>query len=154
MIEGLERIVREHRFFAGLDEGFIHLVVGCARNVRFEAGQYLFREGEPADQFYLIRHGRVGLELSAPGQGTVTFQTVGEGEIVGVSWLIPPYRLTYDAKAIELTRAIAMDAACLRGKCEADHDLGYEMMKRFMPVLIQRLQATRLQILDVYGKHG
>ena len=94
------------------------------------------------------------MELSAPGRGTVTFQTVGAGEILGVSWLIPPYRWTYDARAIELTRAIGIDAACLRGKCEADHDLGYEMMKRFMPVLIQRLQATRLQILDVYGRHG
>lgn len=154
MIEGLERIVREHRFFAGLDEPFLQLVVGCARNVRFEEGQYLFREAAPADQFFLIRHGRVALELSAPGRGTVTFQTVGEGEILGVSWLIPPYRWTYDARAIELTRAIGIDAACLRGKCEADHDLGYEMMKRFMPVLIQRLQATRLQILDVYGRHG
>jgi CRP-like cAMP-binding protein len=154
MIEGLERIVREHRFFAGLEESFVGLVVGCAKNVRFEAGQYLFREGEPADQFYLIRHGRVALELSAPGRGRVTFQTLGENEILGVSWLIPPYRWTYDARAIELIRAISIDAACLRGKCEADHDLGYEMMKRFMPVLIQRLQATRLQILDVYGQHG
>jgi CRP-like cAMP-binding protein len=154
MIEGLERILRDHRFFAGLDEAFLRLVVGCAKNVRFEEGQYLFREGGPADQFFLIRHGRVALELSAPGRGTVTFQTIGEGEILGVSWLIPPYRWTYDARAVELTRAIGIDAACLRGKCEADHDLGYEMMKRFMPVLIERLQATRLQILDVYGSHG
>ena len=153
-MEGLERIVREHPFFAGLGEAPCKLVTGCAKNIRFEAGQYLFREGEPADQFYLLRHGRVAFELSAPGRGAVTFQTVGEGDIVGVSWLIPPYRWTYDAKAIELTRAIAMDAACLRRKCEADHDLGYDMMKRFMPVLLQRLQATRLQMPDVYGAHA
>jgi len=153
-IEGLERIVREHPFFAGLQEGFCTLICGCAKNVRFEAGQSLFHEGEAADQFYLIRHGRVALEITSPGRGTVTFQTLREGEIVGVSWLIPPYRWTYDAKALELTRAIAMDAACLRQKCETDHDLGYEMMKRFMPVLIQRLQATRMQILDVYGAHA
>ena len=152
-MEGLERIVCEHRFFAGLEEGFCALVGGCAKNVRFEAGQYLFHEGEPADQFYLLRHGRVALELHGPGRGPVTFQTLGAGEVVGVSWLIPPYRWTYDAKALELTRAIAIDAACLRQKCEADHDLGYAMMKRFMPVLIERLQATRLQILDVYGAH-
>jgi len=150
-IEGLDRIVREHPFFAGLDEAFCKLVCGCAKNVRFEAGQYLFREGGPADQFYLLRHGRVALQVSAPGRGEVTFQTVGEGEIVGVSWLIPPYRWSYDAKALELVRAISMDAKCLRQKCESDHDLGYEMMKRFVPVLVQRLQATRMQILDVYG---
>jgi len=74
--------------------------------------------------------------------------------MVGLSWLIPPWRWTYDARAIDDTRAIAIDALCLRQKCEADHDLGYEMMKRFMPVVIQRLQATRLQILDVYGTHA
>jgi CRP/FNR family transcriptional regulator, cyclic AMP receptor protein len=152
-MEGLERIVREHPFFAGLDEGFCTLVCGCAKNVRFEAGQYLFHEGERADQFYLLRHGRVALELNGPGRGPVTFQTLGTGEIVGVSWLIPPYRWTYDARALTLVRAISLDAACLRQKCEADHDLGYEMMKRFMPVLIERLQATRLQILDVYSAH-
>ncbi|WP_319328683.1 cyclic nucleotide-binding domain-containing protein [Bradyrhizobium sp.] len=150
-IEGLERIVREHRFFAGLDDAFCKLVCGCAKNVRFEAGQYLFHEGEPADRFYLLRHGRVALEVTTPGRGAVRFQTVGEDEVVGVSWLIPPYRWTYDAKALELVRAIAMDATCLRQKCEADHDLGYEMMKRFVPVLVERLHATRLQILDVYG---
>lgn len=150
-VEGLERIIREHPFFAGLEEGFCKLVCGCAKNVRFEAGQFLVREGDPANEFYLLRHGRVALEITAPGRGAVTFQTVGEGEIVGVSWLIPPYRWTYDARALELTRAISMDATCLRRKCEADHDLGYEMMKRFVPVLVQRLQATRLQVLDVYG---
>jgi CRP/FNR family cyclic AMP-dependent transcriptional regulator len=153
-MEGLDRILREHRFFAGLEERFLALVVGCAKNVRFEAGQYLFHEGGAADEFYLLRHGRVALMLTAPGRGAVSFQTIPEGEVVGVSWLIPPYRWTYDAKALELTRAIAIDAACLRGKCEADHDLGYDMMKRFLPVLVARLQATRLQILDVYGAHG
>ncbi len=153
-VEGLDRIIREQPFFADLEEGFCNLVCGCAKNVRFESGQYIFREGESADQFYLLRQGRVALQLSSPGRGAVTFQTLGEGEIVGVSWLIPPYRWTYDAKTLEPTRAIAMDAACLRQKCEADHDLGYEMMKRFMPILIQRLQATRMQILDVYGIHA
>jgi CRP-like cAMP-binding protein len=143
--------VKEHPFFAGMQSAFCELVCGCAKNVRFEAAQYLFHEGEPADWFYLLRHGQAALQVTAPGRGAVTFQTMAEGEIVGLSWLIPPYRWTYDAKAIEPIRAIAMNASCLRQKCEADHDLGYEMMKRFMPVLIQRLQATRLQILDVYG---
>ena len=152
-MEGLERIVREHPFFSGMKEEFLELISGCAKNVRFEAGQYMFNEGQPADQFYLLRSGRVALQISAP-ERTLTVQTVGEDEIVGASWLVPPYRWGFDAKALELTRAIAMDAACLRGKCEGDHDLGYELMKRFMPILIQRLHATRLQILDVYGVHS
>ncbi len=150
-VRSLEQIVSEHQFFVGLDEAHCKLVCGCAKNVRFEAGQYLFREGALADQFFLLRHGRVALELNAPGRQAMTFQTLREGEIVGVSWLIPPYRWTYDARALELVRAIAMDANCLRQKSEADHDFGYEMMKRFVPVLVERLHATQLQILDVYG---
>jgi CRP/FNR family cyclic AMP-dependent transcriptional regulator len=150
-METLERIVSEHPFFAGLEEGFLKLVCGCAKNVRFEASQYLFHADEPADQFYLIRHGRVALEVAVPARGAIAFQTLREGEVVGVSWLVPPYRWAYDAKALELTRAISIDAACLRRKSEEDHHLGYELMKRFLPIVSQRLQATRLQILDVYG---
>jgi CRP/FNR family transcriptional regulator, cyclic AMP receptor protein len=150
-VKSIEEIVREHEFFAGLSEPFAKLVCGCAKNAHFQAGEYLFHESGDAHHFYLIREGRVALQVADPARGAITFQTVGPGEIVGVSWLIPPYRWGYDAKALEYTRAISMDADCLRGKCEADHDLGYEMMKRFVPILIQRLQATRMQILDVYG---
>ncbi|WP_421723487.1 cyclic nucleotide-binding domain-containing protein [Bauldia sp.] len=151
-VRGLERIVSEHPFFAGLDESFLDLVRGCAKNVRFSPNQHLFREGGPADQFYLIREGRVALEIAAPGYGAVTFQTVGEGDIVGVSWLFPPYRWTYDARAVDRVRAISLDGKCLRDKCEDDHSLGYDVMKRLVPILMNRLQATRLQVLDVYGK--
>ena len=150
-MEGLERIIREHPFFRDLDPRFVALVVGCARNVRFDAGEYLFREGGEADQFYLIRHGRVALEMVSPGGGAVTFQTLGEGELVGLSWFVPPYRWAYDARALELVRAVSLDAVCLRRKLDDDHDLGYEVMQRLVPVLIERLQGTRLQMLDVYG---
>lgn len=153
-MQGLEQIITAQPFFAGLDPPYAHLIGRCAKNVRFEPGEYLLQQGAAADQFYLLRHGRVALELSGPGRGTVLFQTLGPGELVGVSWLLPPYRWTYDAKALEQVRAIAIDAACLRAKSEADHDLGYELMKRFMPVLVRRLQAARLQLLDVYGAHG
>ena len=94
----------------------------------------------------------MALEIATPGGAPVVFETVREGEIVGASWLVPPYRWMFDARALDMTRAIGIDAACLRGKCDADHDLGYEMMQRFLPVMANRLQATRLQILDVYGK--
>ncbi len=151
-MEGLERILREHPFFSQFPEDQIMLVTGCARNHRFDAGQYLFREGESADEFFLIRHGKVALEIAAPGQQPIIMATLGEGEIVGASWIVPPYRWTFDARAVELVRALGIDAACLRGKCEADHHLGYEMMKRFAPILAKRLNATRLQILNVYGK--
>ncbi|MCP4384456.1 MAG: cyclic nucleotide-binding domain-containing protein [Hyphomicrobiales bacterium] len=151
-MRGLERIVSEHPFFAGLDESFLDLVRGCAKNVRFKAGQMLFREGGSADQFYLIREGRVALEIASPLHGAVTFQTVGEGDIAGISCFFPPYRWTYDARAVDPVRAIALDGTCLHDKCEADHSLGYDVMKRLVPILMQRLQAARLQVLDVYGK--
>ena len=151
-MKGLEDILQEHSFFVGLAPEYSALVAGCARNHRFDAGDYLFHEGEPANEFFLIRHGKVALEIVAPGQALIVFATLGEGEIVGAAWLVPPYRWTFDARAVELVRAIGIDAACLRGKCEADHHLGYEMMKRFLPALVKNLHATQLQILDVYGK--
>ena len=150
-MEDLSRIILGHPFFAGLDPAYGGIICGCARNVRFEAGEFLFHAQGPANEFYLLRHGRVALEVTAPDRGTLTFQTLGAGEIVGLSWLIPPYRFSYDARALELVRAISMDAACLRAKCEADHDLGYEMMKRFTPVLVDRLDAARVRLLDLYA---
>ena len=150
-IESLEKIIGAHELFSGFDRPFLELVTGCAKNVRFEAGDYLAHEGDPADEIYLIRHGQVALELSAPGRGAMTFQTAGPNEVIGLSWLVPPFRWTYDARATELTRAIAIDAACLRRKCDADHDLGYAVMQRIMPIIVDRLHATRLQMLDVYG---
>ncbi|MGC2462162.1 MAG: cyclic nucleotide-binding domain-containing protein [Steroidobacteraceae bacterium] len=151
-MEGLEHILTEHPFFAGFSAEHSQLVAGCARNHRYNAGEYLFRESGPANEFFLIRHGRVALEIVSPGQTPIVFETLGEGQIVGASWLVSPYRWMSDARAVALTRAIGVDAACLRDKCEADHNLGYEMMKRFLPILVQRLHATRLQLLDVYGK--
>ena len=151
-MEGLENILAEIPFLAGLATEHRKLLSGCARNHRFDAGGYLFHEGDAADEFFLIRHGRVALEITAPGRPPVVFTTLGPGEVVGASWIIPPYRWMFDARALELVRAVGIDAACLRGKCETDHAFGYDMMKRFLPELVKRLHATRLQILDVYGK--
>jgi CRP/FNR family transcriptional regulator, cyclic AMP receptor protein len=147
----LEPILAEHPFLKGLDSRYLQVIVGCASNVRFDAGGLIFREGEEANQFYIIRHGRVALQIFAPERGPITIDTLSPGDVLGWSWLFPPYRWHFDAKALELTRAIALDGTCLRSKCEDDHGLGYELVKRFAHVLMQRLQATRLQLLDVYG---
>jgi CRP-like cAMP-binding protein len=152
--EDLQKFIADNKLFKGLDDAFLELVAGCAKNVVFHAGDYLFHEGEPASDIYLVRHGHVRLEISAPGHGMMTFATLGTDDLIGLSWLVPPYRWTFDARAVELTRAIAMDATCLRTKCDADPKLGYEIMKRFMPVIVDRLHATRLQLLDVYGKRS
>ena len=150
-METLEPILAQHPFFQDIDPAHRQLMAGCAANVRFSASTDLFREGDAADQFYLIRHGRVALQVFIPGQGRVTIETIESGDVLGWSWLFPPYRWHFDAQALELTRAIAFDGECLRAKCDDDHDLGYTLMQRFARIMTQRLQATRLQLLDVYG---
>ncbi len=147
----IEDLLATHPFTQGLDDEILRLIAGCATNVVFEAGSYLFREGGSADRFFLLRHGTVALEMFVPGEGAQTFLTVKSGEMLGVTWLVPPYRWAYDARAVELTRAIAFDATCLRDKCEADHHVGYELMKRFVPPLVQRLHAAHMQVADIYG---
>jgi CRP/FNR family transcriptional regulator, cyclic AMP receptor protein len=147
----LDAIVAESPIFAGLDQAHLELIAGCAQNTGFDAGRYLFREGDPADTFYLVRHGRVLLETFVPGRGPLTIETIDEGDVVGWSWLFAPYRWHYDARALDMVRAVAFDGACLRGKFNDDKSLGYELLMRFSPVMVERLQATRLQLLDVYG---
>jgi len=150
-MRSIEDLVAELPIFTGLDAPHRELIAGCGANRVFEAGEHLAREGDPADTFYVIRHGRVALEVAAPAKGTLMIATLGEGSVVGWSWLVPPYRWSFDARALEQTRAVAFDGACLRGKCEAEKAFGYELMQRFAAVMLERLQATRLQLLDVYG---
>ncbi len=151
MVETLESIIKDHDFFRDLEAEYLRTLAGCASNVRFRAGEIIFKEGAEANRFYLIREGKIGIEVFVPGRGALTIQTIGAGEVLGWSWLFPPYRWNFDARAVENTRAFALDGECLRDKCEKNHDLGYELMKRFSVIMTARLQATRLQLLDVYG---
>jgi CRP-like cAMP-binding protein len=111
----------------------------------------LLHEGEPANEFFLIRHGVVALELDAPS-GPLLIQTLNEGEVLGWSWLFAPYRWQIGGRAVESCSLVRFDGACLRGKCEDDHELGYQLMTRFAANVIDRLQSTRLQLVDVYGR--
>jgi CRP/FNR family cyclic AMP-dependent transcriptional regulator len=150
-METLQPIIAEHPFFSDMEDRYIQLLVGCASNVRFDAGHVIFREGEEANQFYVIREGHVALQMATNKRGSLTIMTLGEGDVVGWSWLFPPYRWKFSARALEATRAIALDGKCLRTKSEEDHDLGYELMKRFVRVVEDRLQATRLQLMNIYA---
>jgi len=150
-METLERIIAEHEFFAGLESYYTGLLVGCGANVRFHPGTYIFKEGEEANEFYLIRSGKVALELFAPQHKPIVVETLSDGDILGWSWLLPPYLWKFHAHAVEDTRAIALDGKCLRAKCEQNHDLGYEVLKRFAQIMERRLEATRMQLLDVYA---
>ena len=153
-METIEVLLHEVPLFRGLTDEQLELMAGCATNARFQEGETIFREGDAADTFYLVRHGTVALETYAPARGPMTIETIESGEILGWGWLFPPYRWHFDARALSLVRATAFDGACLRGKCEADPALGYDLMSRFAQVLIERLQWTRLRLLDVYGRDG
>jgi CRP/FNR family transcriptional regulator, cyclic AMP receptor protein len=146
----MAELIRKHPFVAGMTEAQCATVAGCAKNAVFEPGSYIFREGQPADQFHLIRDGRVALEVYAPRRGSHVLQTLAPNDILGASWIVPPYRWTADARALDRVRTFAFDAACLRGKCDADPALGYALMKCFVPLLVQRMAAARMQAMDVY----
>jgi CRP/FNR family cyclic AMP-dependent transcriptional regulator len=150
-MEAIDTFLRASPVFEGLEPDRLSLIAGCGSNVRFDQGSVLFREGDAADTFFLVRHGTVALEMFVPARGAAVIETIEAGDVVGWSWLFPPYRWHFDARALTQVRATAFDGACLRGKCEEDTALGYELMTRFAQVLIERLQWTRLRLLDVYG---
>jgi CRP/FNR family cyclic AMP-dependent transcriptional regulator len=147
----MDALLAEVPAFAGMTTPQLEFIAGCATNVRAADGEYMFREGDPAEVFYAIRHGSVALELHVPARDAVTIDTLHDGDLVGWSWLFEPYRWEFDGRARGDVALIRFDGVCLRGKCDADHELGYELMSRFAGVIISRLQATRLRRLDVYG---
>ena len=151
MPRSLEDLLADVALFEGLDDEALVLLAGCARNIHFAAGDRIFREGGEADVFYVVRQGSVAVESFVPGRGSVTIETIEAGDVLGWSWLFPPYRWHFDARALSIVRATVFDGLCLRQKCESDPALGYTLMGRFAQVLIDRLQWTRLRLLDVYG---
>jgi CRP-like cAMP-binding protein len=146
-------VLLDHPFLKPLPPEQIATVVGCASNRVFSAGEFLIREGEQADQFYLLREGRVSIEVHAPQAGGLRIETLTDGDVLGWSWIIEPYRWHFDGRALTRVRAIALDGKCLRAKCDSDHELGWRLLRRMARVMEQRLQSTRLQLLDVYGRH-
>ena len=148
-IKDLGPILKEHAFFKDLPAKYFDFIVGCASNVVFKEDEVILKEGDSADKFYLVRSGQVAIYIERPRH--ISVQTIREGEILGWSWLIPPYRYRFSARATEPTRAIALDGTCLRGKCEKNHELGYEVLKRIIPILTGRLEAARIQLMDIYN---
>jgi CRP-like cAMP-binding protein len=154
MVESIDILMREVPVFKGMKPEHLAEIGGCASNVKFDEGQVLILEGDEANTFYVVRHGLVAIEMYAAARGRRVIQTVKENEVVGWSWLFPPYRWHFDVRAVEKTRALAFDARCLRGKCEADNEMGFDLMKRFAQVMMNRIQTARIQSLDVYGDAG
>jgi CRP-like cAMP-binding protein len=153
-MQTIDELVRDSPALQALAPEHRDTVAGCAKNCVFQPGERIMREGDPADSFYVIREGAVAIETEVPGRGAVVMQTLHDGELLGWSWLVPPYRTAFDARSLGTTHAIALDGACLRGKCDADPALGYDLMKLISTVFVERLKDTRLRLLDIYGKAG
>jgi CRP/FNR family transcriptional regulator, cyclic AMP receptor protein len=150
-VETLEHELRSHGFVGDLPSAYLTLLAGCAANVEFRAGTFLFREGTRADRCYLLRAGKVALEITALGRGPLIIQTVAAGEVTGFSWLLEPHLWQFDGRALEPVQAVALDGECVRALCEDDPRLGFELMRRFANLAAGRLQSARLRLLDVYG---
>jgi len=143
--------VAAHPFFVDLPDSVVAAVAPLAAWVDVDAGQVLGQEGGPAGTFYALTGGRVALAARAADRAPAMLETLREGDVVGWSWLVPPYRWHFDAVALEPVTALAIDGARLRAEMDADPALGYALMTRFIPVIVDRLQATRLRLLDLYG---
>jgi CRP-like cAMP-binding protein len=148
-VSTIEDSLREIQAFAKMDPQQIEFLAGCTQHVHFHKGDYLMRERSEASEFFAIREGAVALEMGV-GNRTFIFHTVGKGRIVGWSWLIPPFRAQFDARALNEVSAIRFDAVCVRDKCENDSDFGYQIMKRFSGVMAERLIATQMRLVDIY----
>jgi CRP/FNR family cyclic AMP-dependent transcriptional regulator len=149
-MQELKDLLQSHSFFNDLPAQYVDLISGCAKNVPFKSGEFIFREGEDAGEFYVIRHGKVAREIHSSTAGPLTIDTLGSGDVLGVSWLIPPYRWSTAARAVQDSRIVVIDATCLRKKCEEDTRLGYELMKRFARVMGERLDAAHIRLVDIY----
>ena len=149
-MQSIEQELAATRMFRNLSPEQIKAIAELGDEIEFADGRALMIEGDPADAFFLIRDGFVALETQAP-TGTITIETLHNGDPVGWSWLFEPYLAHFDARSRGTTRAIKFDAAALRRRSAEDAQLGYELMRSFTAVIVERLHATRLQLLDVYG---
>lgn len=144
-------VLTGHEFFAGMSARHLDRLAAVAGHDHFTAGGRIFEEGRPADRFWLIRSGRVALDLHVPGRGGLIVESLEPGTVLGWSWLFPPYEWRFGAAAVEAVRAVVFDAAAVRALCAGDPSLGYELTRRFAAIMLDRLQNTRMRLLDLYG---
>jgi CRP/FNR family cyclic AMP-dependent transcriptional regulator len=150
-MENIEPLLAAQPFFQGLHPRHIHAVAACASRLNFTDGQFLCRAEDEVTRFYLILQGQVSVEIFSARRGPMTLQTMGEGDVMGWLWFnSKPYHWHADARAVGLTRVLGFEVSCLREKCEADHDLGYEIMKRYAHSLAVRFRVSSLQLMDMF----
>jgi CRP-like cAMP-binding protein len=144
--------IAAHPFLDGLAAAHVRMLEPAARPVRFAAGSRIFAEGGPADRFWLLLDGHVQLDALVPGRGLAVIESLPPMSVLGWSWLFEPYTWHFGAAAIESTSAVEFDAEQVRQACDADPALGYDLLRRFVRVVVDRLQSTRIRLLDLYGQ--
>ena len=147
MIEITADALAAHPFLHGLSRDHLAVLAGTASDVTFPARQRLFDDGGSANRFWLLQSGHVTLDLHVPGRGRMKIDTIGMGELLGWSWLFPPYRWAFGAVAASPVEAFEFDARAVRARCESDPVLGYELTTRLAHVVAKRLQATRIRLI-------
>jgi CRP/FNR family transcriptional regulator, cyclic AMP receptor protein len=140
-----------HPFFQGWDGVLLEQLEPAVVERAYGPGEMLLKEGDPSNRFFLIREGKVALEIALPDRPTVTVQTLGSGEVMGWSWLLPPQGWQLDARAVKATRTLEIPATTLRATLEAHPAEGYRFLLRLLPVIAERLEHTRIQLLDLHG---
>lgn len=147
LAKSLYKLIDAQPFFKGITVAHLELLAASALEMKFEAGQTIFAAGSPANRFYLILEGQVVLETEVAERNQMVIQTLWPGDDLGWSWLFPPYSLHFSARAVEPTRTIFFYGTRLREQCEADHELGYQMMRRIAEVATRSMQAMQLSLL-------
>jgi CRP/FNR family cyclic AMP-dependent transcriptional regulator len=142
--------VAEHPFLRGLSDSHLTTLASVAMRLHFAPGDVIFRQGDPANRFYLLIKGKISLSADHE-ESSVLVQTIGAGEVLGWSWLFPPYYTHYEARAIKPTEAMFFYATRLRELCDEDHDLGYELLRRVSQIVVERLHAAQLQLIHLHG---
>lgn len=148
----LVKLLGSQPFLNGMPEKYIPMIADCAELKSFAEGDYLLRQNQPAQYFYLLLQGHVSLRTHIPPKGIIPVETLGPSAALGWSWLVAPYKWYFDAIAVDAAETILVHTPCILGKIENDKEFGFEMYQRFTEVIVNRLQGTRMQLMDIYAK--
>ena len=153
-MSAIEKYLSSHEFFSGLDDSYIKFLAASASEKKIKSGDTLFKQGERADGFYLLRSGQVSIQVPALMGPTLDIQTLGDDQILGWSWLIAPYRWSFLARAITDSEVLEFDGSAILAHCEQDPKFGYELFKRFAALMSERLDAARQKMMDQWDPPG
>ena len=152
-MESLDTILEGTDLLRGLPRRHLQAIAACGTTVHYEPGEYLARWGDVADSFWLVREGRLSLALDVAGRAELTVAVAAPGDFIGFSWLGPPHQMQFDVRALTHVEAVRFDGRAVRGHCNADPWLGFELTKRFAGLAAERIEAMSMQLMDVYGEH-